>query len=163
MYRLYIYAVSFIVLYWFFLLATNGSEKRAVYSDPFNKIVFDMPFLEKCCSWWPLSHFIFFLIIGILFPDCDLPAILGGIAWELTEVGVYYAIGQDRQGTRNGDGKIQYAESWWMGSTQDIVMNIVGFYLGKFLNKILGVNFVCVKEIGECDCKCTKEKNEIVV
>lgn len=121
-----------IILYWFLLLSIHKTEENAVEADFMNQIVFDAAFLENCCSWWPISHFILFTVVGFLFPECDVMAILAGIGWELAEVGVYYTIGQQRQGVRRyGSGKVEYSGSWVQGSYKDIFMNIAGFYVGK--------------------------------
>lgn len=137
--NIFIGVVILIVLYWMFLLSTNGwVEHKAVLSDPMNYIAFNFPFLEQCCSWWPISHFILFFIIGLLFPGCDYFAILAGIGWELVEVGMYHALNKDRQGVRNLNSNfVEYSESWWAGSFKDIFMNIIGFYTGKIIRKKL--------------------------
>lgn len=141
MWKIFIFIVFMIILYWFILLSIHKTEKNAVKADFMNQIVFDadgynMSFLENCCSWWPISHFILFTVVGFLFPECDLMAILAGIGWELAEVGVYHTIGQHRQGVRRyGTGKVEYSQSWWMGSYKDIFMNIAGFYVGKAASK----------------------------
>jgi hypothetical protein len=138
MWKIFIVIIFMIILYWFVLLKLHGNEKNAVEADFMNHIVFETPnvkFLENCCSWWPISHFILFTVIGFLFPECDLMAILAGIGWELAEVGVYYTIGQERQGVRKpGSGKIEYSGSWVQGSFKDIFMNIAGFYTGKAIS-----------------------------
>lgn len=150
MWKIFILIIVMIVFYWFLLLSVNGNEERSVYADPLNKIVFEAPFLERCCSWWPISHFILFTVIGFLFPECDVMAILAGIGWELAEVGVYYGIGQNRQGVRKGNtNKIEYG-TWWAGSTKDIVMNIAGFYTGKLFATMYGKD-TCVQELENCD------------
>lgn len=149
MYKIFCFVVGLILIYWVALLKVNGSERKAVYGDPMNRIVFDLklPFLEACCSWWPISHFILFTVIGYLYPKCDAVAILSGIGWELTEVGVYYAMGADRQGVRKiGSENIEYSSSWWMGSFKDIFMNIGGFYFGKTLNETFSPKCECNKK-----------------
>lgn len=154
MLKLFLVVVLTIVLYWFFLLGAKGSEENAVHHDFMNQIVFEAPtnLFETCCSWWPVSHFIFFFIIGLLFPTCDVLAVTGGIAWELTEVGVYQTIGKKRQGVRKpGKTTIEYSQNWWAGSTKDIVMNIAGFYTGKILIGICGKK-LCIDELENCEC-----------
>lgn len=151
MWKIFTVIVFMIIIYWFILLRVHGTEHNAVNGDFMNHIVFETSFLENCCSWWPISHFILFTVIGFLFPDCDLMAILAGIGWELAEVGVYYTIGEQRQGVRRpGSSKIQYSGSWWNGSYKDIFMNIAGFYTGKALS------IACGKGV------CEEDKNEKV-
>lgn len=156
MWKIFALIVASILLYWVYLLNIDGTEKGAVLFDPMNKIVFNAPILENCCSWWPISHFILFTIIGFLFPECDLMAIMAGIGWELTEVTVYHAMGAERQGVKHpGSEKVEYSGSWMQGSFKDIFMNIAGFYVGKTIAKIYGRK--CVEVLGNCD---DEDKNE---
>jgi len=130
-YKLFTVVVIVILFYWFFLLAIKGSNHETAYVDPLNRIVVRVNVLENCCSWWPISHFILFFIIGLLFPrGCDLVAIGGGIVWELFEVCAYYTLNMDRQAVRSGSG-VQYSGNWWAGSFKDLIFNTMGFYLGK--------------------------------
>lgn len=157
MWKIFALVVGWILIYWIFLLAYgDGTEKGAVNADILNKIVFKAPFLENCCSWWPISHFILFSIIGFLFPDCDLMAITAGIGWELVEVGVYHAMGAQRQGVRtSGSQNVEYSGSWMQGSFKDIFMNTAGFYFGKTLSKMYGKT-LCIQKLGNCE----EDKNE---
>ena len=162
LYKTFLLSVILIVGYWLLLIGAKGGEEKAVYSDPMNRMVFEMPFLEKCCSWWPISHFIFFFIIGLLFPHCDLVAVLGGILWEVTEVIVYSSLKKGRQGVRRtGSSKIEYSESWWSGSFKDIFFNIAGFYLGKMVILVSGKR-ICFQELENCPVTegFAEEKNE---
>ncbi len=149
MWKIFGVVVTIIVLYWILLLYIHGSEEKSIHGDPMNKILFELPFLENCCSAWPVSHFILFTIIGFLFPDCDAMAISAGIGWELIEVGVYHALGKSRQGVRRS-GKVEYSSSWWMGSTKDIFMNIAGFYTGKLIFSQSQRRCTC-KDREQCD------------
>lgn len=159
MLKIFVAIVGIILIYWFLLLSMHENEKGAVYADPMNKIVFNFPYLESCCSWWPISHFILFTFIGFLFPTCDFAAVSAGVCWELTEMAVYYAMGADRQGIkRPGSHNVEYSNSWWAGSFKDIFMNIAGFYVGKTLQHLYGKK-VCVEKLGNC-CECDHRENK---
>ena len=81
-----------------------------------------------------------FLIIGLIFPDCDLLAITTGILWEMIEVGMSYINKRDfSQPVHNLNGTFEYSDNWWAGSFKDIVFNIAGFYTGKMIHKFLFV------------------------
>lgn len=147
MYKLFLLAVVLIIGYWFFMLGAYGTDVKAIMADPLNRIVVDVPIIENCCSWWPISHFILFFIIGVLFPECDVEAITCGVLWELFEVGAHYAIGKERQYVRKQDA-IEYSQSWWAGSFKDIFFNIAGFYLGKLTIKATGRR-ICA--LGSCN------------
>lgn len=135
MYWIFVFVVATIFIYWIYLTTRYGMEE-AMYHDPLNFIVFEIPYLENCCSWWPISHFLLFLIIGLFYPTCDASAILSGIAWELFEVGAHSMMKIERQGVRpqRADSKkVEYSENWVNGSAKDIVANIAGFYTGKLI------------------------------
>ena len=66
MWKIFIAIVFMIIIYWFILLKIHKTEHNAVNADFMNHIVFDaseISFLENCCSWWPISHFILFTVI----------------------------------------------------------------------------------------------------
>lgn len=130
-YKIFLFLVLLICVYWLILKIAYGDN--VVDNDPMNKLVFDIPFFENCCSWWPISHFIVFFIIGVLYPGCALVALTGGVIWELIEVFFSALQSKPRQGARSSAGKVQYSENWWAGSIKDIFMNVIGFYLGKLV------------------------------
>ena len=106
--------------------------KTSQKNDIMNRTVFTLN--GKAYSWWPISHFILFYIIGFLFPSCTIMAILAGILWEIVEL-VFGAIQranipQEGDAMSSHDGTIQY-KVWWTASSMDIVLNILGFFLGK--------------------------------
>lgn len=156
-YKICFTVVGIIFLYWVFMLVIyNGRDKDLVNNDPMNYVVFTIPGINHCCSMWPISHFILFFILGLLFPEEDLLIISLGVLWELTEDVFFMIAGRGRQPLRNSKGDVQYAESWWAGSFQDIIVNTLGFYCGKAVIKASGKK-ICVpwlnSESSWCDCK----------
>lgn len=129
-YKIFAIAIVIIVVYWMVLLSTGN----VVEHDFMNRIVFDFPQFENCCSMWPLSHFFLFMLIGYLFPDCDVVAIAGGILWEIVEVMAYKVFKNKGRQAVNRGARIEYSKDWWMGSFKDIFFNIAGFYVGKLLS-----------------------------
>lgn len=150
-YRIFIFVFFVMVVYWFYLKLAFDS-KDMIHNDFMNKKVFDFPLLGNCCSFWPISHFILFFILGLLFPDCDIPIITIGILWEFFEMGLSYVIGDEIHAVRRGVKDIEYISSWWQGSTKDVVMDVAGFYLGKLIIKASGKK-IQIPYITECDCK----------
>ncbi len=83
--------------------------------------------------FWQMTHFVLFFILGFFFPSCDIVIIALGVIWELLES----ALGQfmprifrstQFKSCRSGDlEKYQ----WWHGSAIDIMIDIIGFYIGK--------------------------------
>lgn len=133
MYNIFIPIVIIIVIYYVYMRAVY-KEQEVPHNDMMNVKIIDLPILENCCSMWPISHLILFTIIGYLYPTCDAIAIGSGIAWEAIEVLLSFMFNKsDRQATRERDGTVEYSQSWWAGSMKDILMNIVGFYLGKII------------------------------
>jgi hypothetical protein len=57
-------------------------------------------------------------------------ALTFGVLWEIWETVFGKYIVKEKKFTE--DPSIQYI-TWWQGSTNDIIMNIMGFYLGKTL------------------------------
>lgn len=121
--------VALILLYSLYLFTMFGMD-NAVNHDLMNTKVINLPWLENCCSWWPVSHLILFFILGIMFPTCDFLVITAGILWELVEMIISKLLNRPRQAIRETEG-IEYSSNWWAGSFKDILFNIVGFYLGK--------------------------------
>lgn len=125
--------ITFIVIYFGYLLFTYGKNNMAQH-DPFNKIIFNIK--DDCCSSWAISHFILFFIIGYLFPDAWIVLILG-ILWEFAEdfLGSVKIIKGKSVRTITGT-QIQY-NNWWSGSMKDIMLNTLGFLLGRTTKKLI--------------------------
>lgn len=124
--------IVIIIIYWIILMALKNNNGAIIETDFMNHKVIDLPGLENCCSWWPISHFILFLILGILFPECDVLIITAGILWELFEMLMASITASGRQPVRACTGcQLEYSDNWWAGSFKDIIMNVAGFYTGK--------------------------------
>lgn len=111
------------------LAVSKGNDK-----DPLNKCIAfkDGFFGEPCMSWWPVTHFLLYLVIGLVFPaDWMVWWFTGGMWWEALEA-VYGAIHIPSE--RDNCTDCQYTV--WLGaSVMDIVMNGAGLTLGWFLRK----------------------------
>lgn len=108
--------------------------------DVLNRKLFHFPLLENCCSLWPISHFIVFLIAGFLSPRAWWLFIIMGAMWELFEVimgKLTYGESFQRQALRSGVGssEIEYSSNWWAGSWKDIAFNTVGIGMGVLLRR----------------------------
>jgi len=128
----FIFVIVLILIFGYALiLRLSGRGENRIHTDPLNQRVMDLPGIGPL-SWWPLTHYFLFLILGILFPHCDLLVIGAGILWEVFEVllSIVTANTNAYQVVKNGD-NIEYSYSWWSGSYKDILMNIAGFYTGK--------------------------------
>lgn len=85
---------------------------------------------------WLLSHYLYFMMMGYIFPNALRISVIMGLLWEVFEwyCGVYKpkcleGIGfcKSPSGSRNR-GKV-----WWYWKWQDPIANTLGFITGKFM------------------------------
>ena len=142
-----LFIVSFIIVIYWLTLKNFVDGKNIAVKDAMNYKVIDFPILKGCCSWWPISHFLLYLILGILFPDCGVLLMTLGVGWELFEnlMGRIISEGTPsvEESMRNA---LEYKNGWWAGSVNDIIMNFFGFICGWFIAKKLGFK-VCIPMI----------------
>lgn len=126
------------VFAWNAYMFTKGDDW--INSDPFNKKIIDLEWLENCCSWWPILHFIGFMFLGWYFPDCWLTLFIGGILWELLEVVMNFLTKGTviKQPMRITSKQVEYSEVWWAGSFKDILFNAAGILVGRSIRLQLG-------------------------
>lgn len=129
--------VIVIILKYLYIRFTYGQD-QVIVKDTMNVKVFDFPYLENCCSWWPISHFILFAVLGFFFPKCWLLLIGMGILWELFEMAMKSLFKQKSQPMRLSDQHVEYSD-WWSGSWKDIIFNVAGIGVGVGLRKISGI------------------------
>lgn len=87
---------------------------------------------------WSIAHFVTYLVAGYNFPDKKIIFIITSIVWELfetflgTKYGKNFVIGV-------GDCSLSTdtKELWWYGRLSDIIVNIVGLYVGIYLHRNL--------------------------
>jgi hypothetical protein len=85
--------------------------------------------------FWELTHLILFGILGFFFPTCDAVIISIGAIWEMIEHYLSINLAPIRRPVASGQG---YDETqWWYGSAVDIVVDIIGFYIGKSLRLLM--------------------------
>ncbi len=123
-------------LYWIWRKVESKRNGRSVIeTDILNKKIVDIDWLDNCCSWWPISHFVLFFFLGVFFPDCDVPVLLAGILWEGVETVLSWTTDNKNYQAMRTSSKIevQYSKTWWAGSFKDIIFNFAGFYTGKIL------------------------------
>lgn len=80
---------------------------------------------------WALSHFLFYILLGFLFPHYWKLVIFIGIAWEIFEY-----IGERVE-------KLLFpkAKLYWCAKFSDIIVNITGFITGLLI-RILITNYL---------------------
>jgi len=114
--------IIFIALYWYYRCHNRP------YKDPLEiSIISDL-------DGWSITHIIFFMILGYNFPNTFILSIIIGILWELCE----YTLGKNRiplleecynLSTDKQDG------NWWYAKWSDVLLNIIGFLIGKAIHK----------------------------
>ncbi|RLI51307.1 hypothetical protein DRO61_02765 [Candidatus Bathyarchaeota archaeon] len=162
-YKIIVLVIGFILLYNIVLIIAWGSKADVVTKDPLNRTLFKIPVFDCNFSGWPLTHFLCFFILGLLFPDEDLFVVGGGILWEIFESTCFLCTGRTEHKKVCGRDNIEYT-SWWNGSFQDIIFNTLGFYAGKLIVKASGKK-ICFPWVNEYSDWCggceTKEIEEI--
>jgi hypothetical protein len=135
---LIVFAVVIVLIFlkWAYLRETVG-EDRIVYADPMNEKVVDVPFLENCCSWWPISHLILFFFLGYFFPECWLYLIAFGVLWEIFEAVMFHLTKRPTQVTVGPGRNVEYTGNWWAGSFKDVLMNTLGVLGGLLLRRLV--------------------------
>ncbi len=132
--------IGIIFIYWGFLLKENEGE--LIQHDFMNKIIFKIPGIRGCCGFWTLSHVILFFILGIFFPHCGKPILVGGVLWEFFEMGMSkysggpayaHVFGKKSKSAYKDD--LQYGDVWWDWSIADVFSNVLGFYIGKWVGE----------------------------
>tara|TARA_B100000035_G_scaffold59582_1_gene47851 strand:+ start:2610 stop:3071 length:462 start_codon:yes stop_codon:yes gene_type:complete len=82
---------------------------------------------------WSISHYLFFLVYGFLYPNTFMLTMICGALWELFECYVGIAKPKLLSGlgfcTPLTSGNKQ--KIWWYGKPSDIIFNSLGFITGK--------------------------------
>lgn len=110
--------------------------------DILNNIIYKDDLIGSI-SWWPVTHFIMYFILGLLFPDCDYVIVFISIFWELIEEFTGQLIEDYDFGIKNSfnnDNNTQYKKKWIKGSILDIFVNLFGFYIAKLIVKLFDID-----------------------
>lgn len=140
--------VIIMVLYWVLMnIVLKGSKFSVEQKDFMNKKIFNLDFFgESCCSYWALSHFVLFFILGFLFPQCHMLLFVAGVIWELLEniAGYFHNKFKGGKSQQIVIDSVEY-KTWWAASFKDIIVNAMGIYLGVFLK--YGINSLSYRDI----------------
>ena len=128
-----------IVLYFFYLRKVHPDDMAEF--DPLNKKVISLAFISpNCCSWWPVSHFIYFFLAYLIWPDCGWELFSLGVIWEFIEGIINWL--ETRKGeevkhqTTRGENGLEYV-TWWSASKKDILFNGAGLLAGYYARPFL--------------------------
>jgi hypothetical protein len=129
---LYIIAVLAIVLYGYFLRKTGTRDVLATR-------IFDHPVCPEV-DGWSVAHFVFFGILGFMYPGQHLQFLAVGVLWEVIEsaLGQYELVvsgtrlqligDQDEDGVSTGRDDV-----YWYGKPSDIIVDIAAYCVGSAL------------------------------
>ena len=129
---LYIVVVLAIVAYGA-LLRRLGPGAR----DVLEKNIYSHPILQDV-NGWTVLHFLFFGLLGVLFPGQYLQFFLVGYGWEVIEtlIGQHPVRFRGRRlqlvGEADTDGNMTgAADAFWYGKESDVVADMFGYVLGS--------------------------------
>ena len=85
---------------------------------------------------WLLSHYLFFVMMGFIYPNTLRISVIMGLVWELFEwyCGVYKPKCLEGIGfCKSPSGAKQRGKVWWYWKWQDPIANTLGFITGKYI------------------------------
>ena len=136
-------------------------------NDEFGRKIRYIYFKGGQFSYWTITHFLFFMLLGFICPNSLLLIILLGIIWELIELYFEY----DRQtiqtpflckyinnckvndtisksefwkiyiGESSNKNRLFYCSAGYVGQLLDIIFNITGYLFGASIHKIFTNNY----------------------
>lgn len=128
---LYIVCVLVIVLYGHFLRATKTR-------DALGQRLYHHPVLQDI-DGWSVSHFLFFGLLGVLYPGRHLQFFTMGVLWEVIETALgqneFEVSGKRLQliGEQDAEGNLTGKKgAFWYGKESDIIVDVAGYVLGSW-------------------------------
>ena len=85
-----------------------------IIKDPLEKSFLNIKYLKG----WLISHVLFFILVGYIYPKTLVISMILGIIWELIE-------------------GIDFGSPWWYGQLIDLNANFLGFIIGYLLQKYM--------------------------
>jgi hypothetical protein len=89
---------------------------------------------NKFLDGWGVSHFLFYFLLTLFFPQHWLFITLIGISWEIIETRPFYILNCKAYDLIKTDPDYT---PWWYGRWQDIIMNSSGVTLAIFIRTYL--------------------------
>jgi glycopeptide antibiotics resistance protein len=111
-------------------------------TDPLDNVVFTSDFIYNITnefrniSWWPISHFIMYTILGIVATEYWYIWVIAGVLWEIFEYVVTIS-GTNKLLIKPSPSNKQYGNNWIAGSFTDIFVNSAGLVVGICIAKML--------------------------
>ena len=124
--------IGIIVIGIYYWLSKYTRSHNLNANEGLGKILAQVP--GAGAGFWELTHLFLFGVLGFFFPTCDAVILSIGAVWELVE----HYLSLNLAPVRRPNGKGGFEETqWWYGSAVDVVVDIVGFYIGKSLRLIM--------------------------
>ncbi len=129
-----------ILIYFYSYL--NQYDNCAIYKDPLNRKLFNVPYFNFAVSHWPMTHYVFFAALTYIFPlEWKLLFILG-VGWEIIESLMKHITKKSgkkdfvkkSKRTRINEDTIEYT-TYWDSSQKDIIFNSFGIITGLLIRK----------------------------
>jgi len=114
-----------------YFLYVYAFSQNIIHTDPFNKSWFSVGPIQF--GFWPLSHFILYLILGFLFPECWLILMILGIIWE----GIEFLTGVLLEKEQKHRNDVLYSGKWWRGNLYDPLFNGLGLLTGWYISTLV--------------------------
>ena len=129
--KIFAIVAGFIHLKYVFVYFFHGGNY--IRNDIFNKLILDTKiFGRRCCSFWPISHFILYGIMTYMFPSKWKEIFVIGLVWEFYEL-LMSKIIIENTNIINSDSNIQYDNTWWAAEPLDIFFNGLGILLALLI------------------------------
>lgn len=119
-----------------FIVIYGTFRCKGMFKDPLKYSFAQEPW-DKFLDGWGICHLLFYMALGLYFPNHFIFISLLGIIWEFIETifkshPMYIMECNIDISTENEGIPI-----WWYGRWQDIIMNTIGLIIGINISKIL--------------------------
>jgi hypothetical protein len=129
------YILIFIICVISILLYGRYSCINNNFKDPLQKSL--IPFIKNHdLDGWSGIHLIFYIIIGLLYPKTLILTMILSIIWEIFETWVKFIKPDFLKGygfCKLSKNNIKNNNIWWYGKWTDIIINLLGFMIGKYI------------------------------
>lgn len=132
--------VALVIFAHFIIMKLSGENLSE--TDFMNKGVFVIE--GKTWSWWPISHFILYFILGFFFPQCFLLLMVISIGFEIFETTMGNITRGLQEAPSQANPDVEY-QDWWAGSFRDVVVNFLGFIVGAGIGYLFFKAFPSMK------------------
>jgi len=102
------------------------------FKDPLTYAPVSAPW-NRFLDGWGIAHFIFYGMLGYLFPSHWVFITVLGVMWELVEM--MFKEHPFYLSKCSYDTDASKKEGWWYGRWEDIIMNSLGLSLGIMLSR----------------------------